>query len=767
MQKIILLISLALLLAIAGQACAPEPGPQHFPVLKEPPPRIQSGYFTVYNRLNGLPCNEIRSILLLDENLVIVGTRDNGLIIHDGEKWHVSGDGLFEFPAVTVTTMAKVNSTTLLAGTAEGIFRGVLSGNRFSFTRIGTHNGENLNVSAIAPAQDGSDSFLAACDRMAGILENESFIPFHVPAHFSPTGFSAVTGFISQSYAGCNGGLYKVSGSSLVPFFAGKDPTGWINAFATARDRLYIASSNGVFIMDAKEEFDTLLPGVWASCLAFSAFPEDSLSGDGRRAFIAEGETGQLVSDTDTFAGLRAQYTQLQQDYTAYTRRYAGEAQADPDAVSAMYQRFFDFQLQVEETIRKAETMGRIRAPLLTGLWVGTQDQGLILFATDGKRYHLTSANSKLVSDNITAIASRENGETWIGTADGGLMRYTSRPSGKKGNLKKLIKCRPTRIRVISDLLLVGTENEGLHIFDAKTLQSLGNFQAENTPGFHTLVTDFAGDREGNIWVTGNAGVFQWNGKTWKRIEFLQEKTSPTTPATRITIDHANRVFVAFEQRAKASQQIFFFNGRKLVNTDPPAILHIRQLSGADRLEAIKEHSLAETYMRSFDFANASAALQSFDPGDESKVTALLNTEHYLLIGLDSGLQKIFDGESFKQLSELGTGKIGPIGNFFRLPSGIIVIQGQEGICEFDGQKYRLLESAATGLGFAINDMCPDQLNPETFRIAFKSSEGGGYARYQEPFWEKLYTDVPIISIAQAELAIFLATADGVDYLYE
>jgi len=207
--------------------------------------------------------------------------------------------------------------------------------------------------------------------------------------------------------------------------------------------------------------------------------------------------------------------------------------------------------------------------------------------------------------------------------------------------------------------------------------------------------------------------------------------------------------------------------GTGLVGTTPDTILDILKAGDKERYQQVKLHYLDGGYMRSFDFGNASQSLQNFEKDESAKVTALLNTEHYLLIGLENGLQKIFDGESFKLLSEKGTGKIGAVLNLFRLPSGRILINGSEGTSEFNGQHYRLIESAATGPGFKITDLCLDQMNPETYRIAFSDSEGGGYALYQDGFWEKYYTPRPVKSIAQSDFVIFMAMPDGVYYLPE
>ena len=75
-MRVILVFLVTALLNCAAilSACNPEPGPQHFPTLSVPPARITTGYFSIYNGLNGLPCNDIRSILFFDANS---GRHDN------------------------------------------------------------------------------------------------------------------------------------------------------------------------------------------------------------------------------------------------------------------------------------------------------------------------------------------------------------------------------------------------------------------------------------------------------------------------------------------------------------------------------------------------------------------------------------------------------------------------------------------------------------------------------------------------------------------
>lgn len=775
MRKCLLAIAFLLLLAVQSQACNPEPGPQHFPVITElsPPPRIVSGYFRVYNSLNGLPHNEIKSILLFaadDKNYVIVGTIGHGLMIFDDEIWHTaSKDGLFNFPETTVTALVKINSTSFYAGTPAGIFKARYSGGRFTFEQVATGHHEVLNVNAISQHPDEPEKFLIACDRVAGTLIDTSFTAFSMPEHLDPSGFSAIIVSDLGSFAGCNGGLFEISGNGLLPPSGTVKEIGWVNSLVKAGDRLFIASSNGVTQLMEEDKLESVLPGAWSTCLAFSAMPQEALSGKDFKAFENTGGSREMLQEDDPFESLRQQHATLQRDYAEYTRRFADQPIADPGAVDQMYQRFFDFYAAMD-AINSGLRGKEVKVPLLRGLWIGTQDAGLVLFATNGRRYHLAADNSKLPADHVTAIACAEDGETWVGTSGGGLMRYHSRQIGGKGEVRNLLTCQPTRIRVLGDMLAIGTEDDGMHLYDIKSLSSYGHFTHSTIEGFHQKVTDFIFDQDGRLWVTGDKGVFVLSGKHWQQIKMVDDKNrkvDQTKTATNIIIDSQKRIFVAFADDDRVYNQVHFFDGNLLVRTDPAAVQRILEATGSAQLESIKTHALNGVYMRNFNFASAAASLAAFETGDSSRVTALLNTEHYLLVGLENGMQKMFDGESYKQLSKQGTGHIGAIANLFRLPGGVIVVQGSEGINEFDGQQYKLIVSPATGPGFKITDMCLDQLNPETYRISFSSSQGGGYSRYQESFWEKFYTTFPVISMAQADRIIFLASPEGVSYVIE
>ncbi len=786
MRYLLFVIFLTFLFAGAAAACDPEPGAQHFPSIEEPPPRIQSGFFAVYNSLSGLPCNAIRSILpfdVKDKTFTIVGTLEKGLMIFDGRRWHQSGGGLFRFPEVTVTAMTAIDENSFLIGTPAGLFKGTFANNTFDFTKTVNYREANLNVLSLARSQADKEQFLIGSDRVVGTIINDGFVPFQLPQHNSPMGFSAIISHKIGDFIGCNGGLFLSKAGALTPFFREDDVTGWVNGFAANEKKIIIAAANGVFEMDENRKVAPLLPGIWSSCVDFSEYPDLLFSASGALLPV-NGSTSDMVEEVDVFATLRSQYATLQQDYANYINTWSGLQTAPREAVDAMYQRFFEFEAQMREAMENARSETQ---PLLKGLWIGTQEQGLVIYATNGQRYHLTRENSKLPAEQITAIACRKSGETWVGTENAGILRYASRSIGNVSSLKKVLSCSPTRIRVLSDILLIGTRDKGAHLYRVPSadnevqqadfnplrqsandvleqagLEELGHFHSGNTPGFHSHVTDFAVDKDGALWITGDKGVMIWNGKAWKRPAFANSRIKTSRPATRVTIDSQNRTFVAFSGAVKSYEQIYFYDGEKLDRIDPEAVAAVMALPARQRAEAMKKYGLSGVYMREFDVANASASVAAFEEGSASPVSALLNIEHYLLIGHESGQQKIFDGQSFRELSIKGTGRIGAIKNIIRLPSGIIAIQAADGISEFDGQHYRLIETAASGPGFKINDITLDTFNPETYIIGFSDGAGGGFARLQNSFWEKYHTSFAVSSVAQSDHMIFLASEEGV-----
>jgi len=69
--------------------------------------------------------------------------------------------------------------------------------------------------------------------------------------------------------------------------------------------------------------------------------------------------------------------------------------------------------------------------------WIGTDRAGVFLLSEDGliEKHHFTAENSPLLSNNITSIAIRENGEVFFGTARGIVsFRGTATPEPQPGS---------------------------------------------------------------------------------------------------------------------------------------------------------------------------------------------------------------------------------------------------------------------------------------------------------------------------------------------
>ncbi len=749
-------------------ACNPEPGPQHFPQPPAPvPPQITSGYFEVHNKHTGLPTNNILSVLMHGKK-VLVGSEDHGLLLFEDGNWReFNPETTIKFPAYSVSCLLKKDENTIYAGTPQGLIEIFLDprGANPKFKLLNINSEENLNILSLSVKANSESTFIAACDKRAGKIEMGTFIPFQILDYYSPTGFSATFSNSEFSLIGCNLGLFKAIGEKLIPFDLPGVEQGWVSDIKTFDNKtIFFTSSNGAFAMEKNGKIHELLPGIWSTCLSFSGkpnlFEETPIQ---PRVVLSQKELQPDFESDPKFKAVVSMRDELKKDYEEYQKTYRSYRN-NPLYLRQLEQEYWArFQDVFDAMENLVQERIKIEIPLSKGLWVGTQNQGLILFADDGKKYHLNYENSKLPSDSISAIDSRNSGEAWFATKNAGLLHYSRKIRNSELGLQKLLKCQPNRVRIYGSLLYIGTKSDGLHIYNSQNKRKVAHLNSIKNKNFHSEVNDFAMDANGVLWIAGDRGLISYDGSSLKNIGFNQEKL-PDYPAKRVCVDSSGRICVAFSGSIPIEEQIYFFNGQGLENLDYQKLLELLQLDQESQKSYFDFFGLSNTYQREFDLINASDSVRNFSSGNNSPVTAIINLPNYLQIGSKSGAQTIFDGESFKQLSEKGSGKLGEILNFAKLPSNRLLIQGKDVISIFDGLEYNSVVIPVASTTGVMTDFSPDSQNPEAFWVSFSNGSSGGFALYQKPYWEPFKFDVPVYSLAVGEAYIFICSKDGVYY---
>ena len=732
-------------------ACNPEPGVQHFPGVPQPqPPTISNGVFEVHSTLTGLPTNKILSIKMF-KHKVYVGTADKGLLIYDGRSWKIlNPNSKPVFPSWTVPSLAVKNNNSIIAGTPLGLVSIKNENNKYICNNLQIKSDDNLNVTDIAFSNGNSGNILVTCARKAGYIGTNEFQPYLLDSQvFAPPGFSCVACDGSKIYYGSDQGLFNVKSNRLEKCDYNTD-LGWVNDIAIFKKQCFIGSSNGTYQLIHKK-IKAILPDIWTTCLAINAKPELEKELPVKPT-IQISKIGEMASEG--YKRAVSERNQLLQDFQDYRMR-ARISPPTSDEVQAMWQRFAQISQRYQGV--------RINTPLEKGLWIGTHDQGVILMSKKGTKYHLTYDSSKLPSDNVTAIDCSKTGETWIGTANAGLLHYFKRTRTLCPKLHKLLACKPTRIKIIGGQLVIGTKKHGMYFYDLHSKEMVRHLISKDEFQFHSLVTDFALDSNGVMWITGDLGLIRLDNDNCKIIGFSQEYVPGDIPE-RVTVDKYGKLFVAFSNNSQMSSQLYLYNGVGLENISKKKIKTILSLPTKERNEYMKFLGLSDTYQRHFDLQTASETLKLFDTTNGSPISALINIPNYLLIGTTSGIQNIFDGESFKPLSIKGTGNNGKILNFRILPDKHILIQAVDAITIFDGRNYK--EVLPVGISAKMTDICPDARNPATFWVSYTGNgTPGGIALYEKPYWSLTKLDRPIYSLAIDASYAYVASDDGVYYL--
>ena len=746
-------------------SCNPEPGIQHFPPLEVPKPQITNGFFETFNRLNGLPSNNIRS-LIIHKGLLLVGTEDMGLVTYDKKSWQTyNQNSQLIFPASTINSFCKKSETSILAGTPLGLIEIILNKkNKIrKFKKLPISNNQNLNILDISISSNDASELLLGCNRAVGFLNSASFIPIKFEEHLAPTGFSSV--FVNKdiSVAGSSNGLFEIKGGIQIPFKSSPPITGWINDICSVNERrFYAASSEGVFHHNPGSDTINILPGIWSTALAFNAEATDFLDGaKNQKKFEISAPPELLAKSTLAYQELEREHAQLEADYNVYLNTYRETAIAPQEEVNAMWERFANFYSLMQSY---RELGMRINIPLSKGLWIGTQNQGAILFSSSGKNFHLTTENSKIPSNEVTTITSATSGETWIGTKAGGLLHYTRYVKPNSKDLTLLQKCKPNKIRLFGNYLFICTEKNGLYIYDAGSLELLTQISSDIFTAAHEDAFDCAMDDSGKIWLTGNKGIITWDGKKISKVPFHNLET-PISKPNLIEIDSNGKIFVSCSNAIPLSEQVYIFNGEFFENFNINKISKVLSLKGKKKQAMLKLLGLTKTYQNELKLSRNASESFNFPIGDSEPITAIFNTDYYLLMGTQSGLQYIFDGQGFKILSEKGTGKLGKILCYKKLDNSNYLILGENGLRTFDGLTYTDIPPISDFNTNKLSDVCLDERNPQCFWVSFNGIKSGGISFYQSSVWETLYFNIPVNGICQTLTHIFISSDEGVYYL--
>ncbi len=744
-------------------SCDPEPGPHHFQKLEikisPPPPPLLSGFFEVFSVSNGLPCDNIRA-LLCQGPVVFAGSDGGGLMMFRGGSWQAFNPSSNPpFPAGTVNSIvAGPEEGTVYAGTPAGVVRikGFLEGQPL-FELLPLSGTKSRNFLSLC---QGKNALLAGSDCEGGRIAGNAFLPIPPAGESLFTGFGSVAIWKEAILFGTSLGLLQETGNSLVPLRFPDVELGWVQALFPATGTLYLGANSGCYRMDANASQPVeLLPGIWTTSIAgtpglatydFPPGDESDLLGFGlRRAGLGSETMNQLASMGNN---LEKQIQDLE-PLRLWLTNPANFQKPD------FSQKGWYFLEKTGEILAKAfqvdNTFVNPLTALIKGLWIGTQNAGVVFFAEDGIRRNFTSENSKLPSNSVTAIACRESGETWIGTAQAGILRYRALevPESRQvwaGAAKVLRAFGP---------LFIGTSDQGLLVMNPTSFEIEGQYNPSTVKGFHRSVTAVEKDGLGRLWVGGDKGVWMLDDRGWHSFGMKEGLPSEKVQAMAA---RDTRVYAAVEGEGPICARVAYFNGISFVAYSAENLDAIFQMSPASASEALEALGLLNTYGRSFDVKNAPAGIAKYRNATSTRqITAMLDTPPYLLIGSNEGLLVIFDGENFKPLSDKGTGSLGGLAGFGRRGNGDLLLTGRDRILTFDGKKFTQIPNlpcSANPTSFSMDDM-----NPDAFWIGYESQSQGGIALFQGTSWKMLPQPKPVKAIAVSFPNVFFATPQGVE----
>jgi len=548
------------------------------------------------------------------------------------------------------------------------------------------------------------------------------------------------------TWFGSSDGLLELQGTTLVMKSFPPNDLGWVQALETDGKTLYIGGSKGLFGLYSGSCRE-IMPAIWVTSIFLTPGTGDVSQGGSVNgldlASMSQGlkDTQAYLEAAKVLAEMNARYKTIMEGWNQGT------------LLTQAYNAYLS---------DLAALGNKVSPALLKGLWVGTHDSGLILFSEDGQRRHLTKDNSKLPSNRVTAISGLESGETWIGTYDGGILRYRKYVLRDSDKPDQVYTGKALAIETFGENLYVGTENEGLYVFNIRTISQLNHINPETRDRFHSRVESIAADREGNIWVAGNSGLWRMSSTGLK--QFSVADGLPATETVKVTVDMDGRIYVAGKVPGKSiSQHIAGFNGEGFTCYSVENLKAILAMQPGDRESALRTMGLIDTYQQAFDQQNATKALALYDAGgSEDRVSAMLATPRYLLIGTDAGTQYVFDGSGFKPLNIVGPGVVNKVVAYGKRGNGSIVTMAPQKLTIFNGQAFSPVFDIASPTVSKYTDLSMDDMNPDLFWASFESGGGGGFALYQQPKWDAKIYEHPLLALRRAFPFVFAIYAEGV-----
>ncbi len=756
----LLTILLPLFPAVAFSEDEQDPRPGYF---KPGPPGLPIGYFEVFNNQNGLPTDNICSVLMIEKQ-VLVGTQDSGLLILRDQmeetqiqtlagvapitrrvkKWLAfTPDTIPAFPSMTVQALARgYEPGSAYAGTPAGIVKiSNLDGVEPVFDLVRFPSIPSRNILSLK-IEDGL--FFAGTDNSAGGVSSSTFTPFTVADDRFPQGFGCIEKMGDRVWFGTSAGLFEAKGNSLVRFEIPDFDFGWVYSLESLDSDLLVGCSRGLFLLE-NASWTQFIADTWVKKLIIPEKAERTIANLHFRYPPIQAEVQESYP-----VKLEAMRRRAWELY-----KFRQDSQRNP----ALLPTFRKMQAAFQADSKRFNE----RFFLLKGLWAGTEDRGAWFFPDDAIMRNFTAENSKLPSNRISALDESEDGETWIGTPDAGLLHYTRYTFPPMGPPELVCECEATALKVVGDLLYIGT-NDGLQVVDYKNLgqPTLINNRIPDMEFFHKSVTGIAADQTGNVWVAGDRGV--WRLGVSDRQHFEAKDHIPDDCIENIDIDESGRVFISGGPNSVLMNQIAVFNGTSFSPYSMGNLRKIAEESPASAAAILQALGMLGAFQKSVDPNDLKTALAVYGASQpDGDVSTILGHPKFLLVGTYQGYLYIFDGEGFKRLARQGSGFMGSrILRTRKNWSEAITIMTKDEIHTFNGKDWNAVVLPDDPEIARLTDLAIDDRNCELIWASFEGVATHGIGLYQNMGWQISPASSPVELLEVGDPYLLFATKEGV-----